>query len=147
MAVSNAELGYGALLKRGDGGSPEVFTTVAEITSISPPSLDIPEVEVTHFESPNGFREYIPGLKDAGEFSFEINYVPNDATQNASTGIMANFLARTTLNWKIEFPQFSGTPTWAFPGYIKAFEPNVPVDDKITATITVRVTSAPTITP
>ena len=59
--MSDAISGYGTLLKRGDGGAPEVFTTVPEVGSISGPSMETDEAEVTsHSSAASGaFKEFI----------------------------------------------------------------------------------------
>ena len=40
------------------------------------PSTTTEYPEVTTLSSPNGFREFIPGLKDGGEISFTAGYTP-----------------------------------------------------------------------
>jgi hypothetical protein len=43
-------------------------------------------------QSPNGWREFIGGLVDAGEVTFEANLLPRNETQNQEAGgFMAEF--------------------------------------------------------
>jgi predicted secreted protein len=139
-------IGYGITVARGDGASPEVFTKIAELIDLSPPSLAKDSVEMTHTDSPDGFREFIPGLKDGGEFTATVNLVPGAATQhNASGGALNDYINETTArNWRITFP---GSPaaTWTFKAFITSFEAATPMDDKMTFAITFKVTGAPTI--
>ena len=66
MAASNAAIGYGANVEVSTtGNSPDVLTTLDEITSITPPSSTSDQIDVTHMQSPNRRREFIAGLVDA----------------------------------------------------------------------------------
>jgi hypothetical protein len=143
---TEAIIGFGVKLSRGDGASPEVFTEVAEIIDLTTPSMTKDQVEATHTNSPDGFREYIPGLKDGGEFTASMNYVPGNATQgNASGGLLNDFINDTaSRNWRITFP---GSPamTWTFKGTPISYMINTPLDDRATIDVSFKVGGAPTI--
>jgi len=140
MATSNAVLGFGTLLQIGDGGNPEVFTTIAEVTSISGPNLTKNFVEVTHMESLNGYDEFIPGLKSGGEITCELNFVPSDTT---FTTLKTAYDNDTLSNYKIVFPDSAGT-TASFAAYVSAISPTAPVADKMSLSITLKITAAVT---
>lgn len=144
--VTEALIGLGVHVARGDGASPEVFTDIAEVIDVSPPSMTKDQVEATHTDSPDGFREYIPGLKDGGEFSLTMNFLPNNATQNnTSGGLLNDFINETSSrNWRIQFP---GSPFtyWTFKATVIGYEPATPIDDRMTAVVTFKVAGAPTI--
>lgn len=135
---------YGTLLQSGDGGSPENFTTIAEVTDITGPGLVQDPLDVTSHESPGAFREFVGGLLDGGEVTFTINYVPTAATQDASTGLIADMIARIVRNFQLVFPDVGAT-TWSFAALITAFEPAEPVDDRLSAEVTLKVTGQPTL--
>ncbi|WP_447411788.1 phage tail tube protein, partial [Clostridium perfringens] len=59
-----------------DPATPTNFVDVGEVTSITPPSDTDDMVDATHTQSPNRTREFIAGLTDPGECSFEMNFVP-----------------------------------------------------------------------
>lgn len=132
--------GYGTLLKRGDGGAPETFTTVGEVRSISGPSMETDEADVTtHSSAASGsFKEFIMTLIDAGSIEFETNYVPSDPTH---IGIRQDCLARTKRNWQIVLP--GGIQTISFSAYVKSMPYEFPTDDAITQKISLRITGAP----
>jgi predicted secreted protein len=132
--------GYGTLLKRGDGGAPETFTTVGEVRSISGPSMETDEADVTtHSSAAQGaFREFILTLIDAGTVEFETNYVPSDPTH---IGLRTDFLARTKRNWQIVLP--GSIQTISFAAYVKTIPFEFPVDDAMMQKITLRCTGAP----
>jgi hypothetical protein len=137
---SQAKAGYGTLLKRGDGGSPEVFSTVGEVRNISGPTMEVGEAEVTTHSSAaaGSFREFVATLIDAGQIEFEVNYNPSDATHQ---GIRSDLLNRRTGNWKIVLP--GGIETVTFSAFVKSAPYEFPTDDVIKQKITLRVTGAP----
>lgn len=132
---------YGTLLKRGDGGSPETFTTVPEVRSISGPSTETDEAEVTTHSSAaaGAYREFILTLIDAGSIEFDINYVPTDVVQQ---GVRSDFTNRTKRNWQLVLP--GSVQTISFTGYVKTFSLDFPVDDAVTAKVSIRLTGAVT---
>ncbi|MPZ58437.1 MAG: hypothetical protein GEU91_18480 [Rhizobiales bacterium] len=119
---------------------PSTFTDIAEVTSITPPSLARDAIDATHMNSPDQWREFIGGLKDGGEVSIELNYVPGSATSVLLIGEIAQAAERT---YRITF---TDTTTWVFDGIMTGFESEVPVDDKMTATATFKVTGEPVLT-
>lgn len=141
----------GTLLKRGDGGGPENFTTVAEVTNITGPGLSQAMIDTTSHESPN-WREFITGLADGGQVSFDINYIPDNASHNVIAGLLKDFKDQadgtllTPRNYQIVFPDVSNT-VWTFAAWISDFEPTAPAtgDDKLSASVTMKVTGEPTL--
>ena len=143
--MSSATSGFGTLLKMGDGASPEVFTTVAEVTNIAGPSLATESIDVTSHDSASNHREHIPSLRDAGELSFSVNYLPGDNThKQAATGLLGAYQSRTVKNWELVFPD-AATTTWSLTGFINGFSPTGPTDDKLSADVSIKMTAAPTL--
>ena len=141
MATS-ARIGYGTLFKSGNGASPEVFATLAEVTSITPPAMARDTVDATHEESPGAWREFIAGLKDGGEISLELNFV---AGGSASLALMNEFDLdgpQALKNRQILFPDGS---YFAFAAILTAFEPDAPLDDKMTASATYKISGKPSL--
>lgn len=147
MAATQAKIGFGTLLQRGDGGSPEVYTTILEITSITGPSLARETVDATHYESPSGYREFLGGLIDGGEVTFEGNWVPRNSTHDATTGLLTEMASSdvTIRNWRI---LLTGTPTayWIVAGFLTRWEASIPVDGKLSFSGTIKVSGKPAIT-
>lgn len=131
--------GYDTAFAIHDGADPGVFQAIAEVMEITPPNQQSDDIEVTHYKSPNKKREFIQGLTDPGEMTFGINWIPSDATDVILQALKTSGAKR---DMKITWP--NGT-TWTFNGYIKGFEPTAPIDDRMTATITVRVSGDTTI--
>lgn len=142
--TTQARIGYGTLFKTGNGASPEVFTTLAEVTAITPPSMSRDTVDASHEESPGAWREFIGGMKDGGEVSVELNFVPSGT---AAAALMAEFaltIGSEAKNREIVFPDNS---VFSFSGILTAFEPDAPLDDKMSGSATFKVSGAPTLTP
>lgn len=141
--MSQALAAYGVLLKRGDGGTPtETFTTIAEVKSISGPSMSADVIDVTTHSSAaiGAGREKIASLIDWGEVSFDLNFIPTN-TQHKQ--LLADLNARGKHNWKIVFPD-AGPTEWAFEGIVTNFEMDMPVDDVLGASLTITITTKPT---
>jgi len=135
---------YGTLLKAGDGGSPESFTTIAEVLDITGPGLTLNTEDGTSHDSTAGWMERIATILDVGEVGFAIQYDPAGATHDASTGLIADMVARTLRNFQLVFPD-TGTTTWAFAAFVTGFEPGAPVAGKLTASVTLSGSGQPTL--
>lgn len=138
MAASNALIGFGADLLQGDGGSPtETFTTLGvEIMSITPPGMSRDSIDVTHMSSPNTAREFIAGLIDSGEFTIEFNFIP------ATSDAVFTALQAARGNWQI---LLANSIAWTFAAFCTGYTPAVPLDDKMTASATFKVSGLPTL--
>ena len=138
--ATTAMIGIGATLSIENGSA--TLTQVGEVIEIGLPNPQTEDVEATHFGSPNRQREFIPGLIDNGEAMFRINWVPGNA---ADTLISQAQTAGVARDIEVEIP--SGVATkqkFAFKGIVKGFEKDVPLDDRMTATVTIRVAGAVT---
>lgn len=132
-----AKSSHGTKLKRGDGATPtEGFTDVGGVLDISGPELDADEIETTAHDSTS--EEFIMGVLRSGNVTFDINYDPAD-TQHK--GLISDRAAKTLRNFKLVFPD---TSEIAFSAYVKGFKPNAPVNGKLTASVTLRVSGAVT---
>jgi predicted secreted protein len=137
--ASNADIGHGAKFGIAPSGG-STYTYVAEVTSITPPGGTRDTVEVTHLESEDGYKEYIGALKDMGEASITVNYVP--ATSDA---LLAAFEEDGTQDFRILYP--SGTVALDFAGIVTGWElGDIVADDKMSATLTVKATGKPALT-
>ena len=136
MAASSAIIGYGSTFAIGDGGGPETFTAVAEVTSITPPNYSRDAVDVTHMNSDDTFREYIAGLMDAGEVQIELNYIPN------ASDVLIAALEAGKQNYQITMPN---SVTFTFAAVMTDFSLQAPNEDKLTASATFKVSGKPTL--
>jgi predicted secreted protein len=145
MAASRARIGYGTLLQRRLSTSPDVWQTIAERVTIGGPGMSRDAPDVTHMDSDDGWREFIAGLKDGGEISIEGNFIPEDESHNAETGLLSEFSSDVRMRWQLVFPGESPRVTWGGEGILTNFEPGMPVDDKIEFSATIKVSGKPTL--
>lgn len=137
--MGQARSGYGTLLKRGDGGAPQTFTTIYGARSITLNGMQTDKVETTTHSSAGAgaFREYMVTLIDPGTLEFEINYDPADVTHIA---IKNDWLNRTTRDWQIVLP--NNIETISCTGYVLGGPIEFPTDDVITQKLTIQLTGA-----
>lgn len=135
--MTTAYLGYGAKIKMGDGASPETFATLGNLGDFED-SDTYEMVETTNHSSPSNRREYIAGLVDGAEISLPVNYDPNDATHDASTGVQSK--KGQTVNFRLEEPQNS--TGYQFAAVVTGVTKAYPVADKMVMTITLKKTGA-----
>jgi TP901-1 family phage major tail protein len=132
---------WGTQLQIGDGGGPEVFTTIAQVRDIGGPGLSLDALDVTTHDSPDAWREFIGGLKDGGEVSLELVWDPDSITQSA---MRDDLDTRVVRNFKIIFPDLTST-TWSLAAMVTEFEPGANVEDELTASVTLKVSGEPTL--
>lgn len=111
--------------------------------NISGPSINRGTIEVTHHESPDNFREFLPNLPDGGEITIEGNFCPASATQ--TTPLIADFNNQSTRNYKLVFND-AGDAQFAFVGFPIAVNFTSPFDGKMGVTATFKITGKPVFT-
>ncbi len=143
--MSDAIASLGTLLKIGDGATPtENYTTIAEVRDISGPALKANTEEVTHHGSTGGWEEHIPTTLSAGEVTFELNFIPTNATQSYTSGLVKDYKNKTKRNFQMVFPD-AGNTTWQISAYVTGFEPKAPVKGVLRADVTLMITGQPTL--
>jgi len=141
--AADAELGFGSKFQTGDGLSPETFSNMAFVTSISGPGLARDSIDASHMLSPDEWRQFIAGLKDGGEISLELNFRPGGS---AITVLLAELnlpSAEATKSRRVLFPD---TSYFEFEAYLTGVEPEDPFDDKMTASATFKLSGRPFLT-
>lgn len=132
--MSNAMTGMGILVRMADPAAPTVWTTLAEVFNVSPPADTDDQIDVTHYQSAGNRREFITGFTDGGEIPIEMNFVPGSATD-------VYMVASKGVTRIIEITYPNGV-TVTFNGLRTGYEISPPIDDKMTATATFKVTGA-----
>lgn len=141
MAASVGVSGFGAKFGIADTATTSI-TALAEITSISGPGMEAGDIDISHMASPDGFREFISGLVDAGQIDVELNYTADEATNLQSYW-------RTNKTWGVEFPDSTSTTAgdrsqFTFGGYLKSTGYEIPLDDKASVAASVKISGKPT---
>jgi predicted secreted protein len=127
--MSAVKLGLGTLLKRGS-------TTIPELTNIAiNPARD--SIDVTNHDSTAPAREFIAGLLDGGEVTFDGNFLPGSSNQKLLTTDLFG-AAGTVTAWSIVW--IDGPTTWTFNAFVKGFSPTGTVGDKLSFSGSLKVT-------
>lgn len=137
--MSNAVAGVGAEFRRGDGASTEVFTALSEVKNIAGPGLAREFSDVTNIGSTGGWREYITGFRDGGEYTFTMNFIRSDFDL-----LYADFNDDSSHNYQVGIPDDDSTEI-TFAGFVTALPMNVVPDDAITVDVTIKITGQPDI--
>lgn len=133
---STALVSQGMTIAVGNEASPEVWTTISEVSNIQGPGGEASEIDVTDLSSTA--KEFRLGLQDEGNITFDIFYVPADTQHAALRTARAN---NTKKHMRITFTDSPAT-TWTFYAYVKGFQISNGVDDVTRASVSLRVTGS-----
>jgi len=133
---SNALESQGVLLQLSDGASPEVYTTIAEISDINFATGSASVIDTSDLESTA--KEKRMGLPDEGQCSFTCNYIPTN-TQHAA--LKAAKAARSLKNFKIRYTDSPNTVE-LFSAYVLTMPRTIGVDGVIQANFTLEISGA-----
>lgn len=118
---------FGTELGRAAATSPVTYVAIAELTSISGPSLEAQQIDVTSHDSPDMFEEFVAGIKRGGTVDIEGNMVPGDATQDA---LLDDFDSGEVVEYQLTFPT-SPAVSWTFDAMVVSYSLDAPFDDKL----------------
>lgn len=121
------------LFQLGDGASPQVYSTIEEVLSITGVGVQNELIDVTNFDSPNSSKEYISGLGDGAEITVECNFV--SGTQQLA--LMADVDAGNTENFQLLNQNTSPNEKYQFDAVCKGWtiEPSATEQNRIIFTL------------
>lgn len=137
----NPVAGLGTTLDRGDGGDPiEIFYSIAEVISLSGPSMAQATIDASTITSPANHVQYIPGQVKGGRVTLGVNFLPKDTSH---LGLISDLKSGALRNFRLVFPDGvqssdsdeSLNSVWEFAAYVTGFNPSVQLTDRITASI------------
>lgn len=135
----SAEIGYGTIIEVETSAGSGTYTALSRVFEATPPSSEVDQVDVTHFGSPQRRREFIAGLTDSGTASLQMDHVPASATDVFVEAWRASGQTRAL---RLTYPNASSV---TFSGYVLTYQSSIPLDDKMTASLEIKVTGAVTI--
>ena len=144
MATPAAIPAINTLLKLGDGDSPQLFTTIANIGNINGLTLSANVVDVTSHSTGVPWRQKITTLLDAGDLTADLFFVPGDTGHQELLTIFTEKNGSTNglRTYQIEFPE-AGAPIWQFDAYISKFSITAQTADVIKANVVFTATGEP----
>lgn len=125
--------GKGTIFNRWDGSAWEAL---AYIRSISGPDATRETHDVTTLDSAGGYREFIGGLRDGGAISMGMIF---NATSYAL--MKADFESDTLQEYQIVLPDTDST-TFEFSGLVTDIPMEIPLDDVVTADVTIKISGS-----
>ena len=127
----------GTILRVGNGADPEVFTDVEGCDDFSGPDESKDTIETTSHSSPGGRRQFISGLINSGELTFDLFWTFTEPGQQA---LYAAFNDREEHNFQMEFPIDVDDNLLTFPGIVTGFGWAAAKDDAVKRSVTIQVT-------
>ena len=134
--MADTDIGYGTDFQRGTGSGPIVYATVGEVIDIKLPELTRDTKDATHYKSPDRYKEYIGALRDGGEAGFTLQF--KDAAD--LTALLTDYQTDAAVPYRIVFPDATH---WTFSGLVTKVGATVPLEDRMTAEVTVKISGKP----
>ena len=131
-----ALVSQGMTIGIGDGASPEVYTTINEINTISGPGGSASEIDVTDLNSTA--KEFRLGLSDSGTITLALNYIPANV-QHAL--LRSRWVDGVITNFRITFTDSPNT-LWTFAAFVQELSVENGVDAVTTGSVTLRVSGS-----
>ena len=143
--TASAILGKGETLQMSDD-TMTAFSTVAELRTLPFPQLQGDRIDVTTHDSPGFVRQFVSGLDDIPAQTFEINWLPGNATHDETTGLLSLQRSKAQRVFKVTLPTAVSPPkVFTFTGQVLQFNPTVPIDNVMQVQIQLQPSGAPTI--
>ena len=114
---------------------------IAEAVNITGPSESVDSLDVTNHDSSNEFREFIAGLRDGGEVSFEANFKSSDS--DGQIALHTDFQAGTARTCQITLPDSLGSVSGT--AICTKYEFSFPHDGPARISCTIKYTGKPTL--
>lgn len=135
--ADETDIGFGTLFKKKTG--PGTYTILAEVVEFEPPETTVDAVEFTHMQSPDRWREYKPGLKDAGETTLTYNLIPGAADDAEIADSIGN---NGVEEWQVEYPDGA---TLDVKGFFTSHQHATPMEDRMTGAATFKISGKPSL--
>jgi len=113
---------------------------IADIYNIGGPSMSRNAIDNTTFDNTSKFRTYFTGLRDGGTVTFDVIF-----TKAGYTALLGHFNTDATIAYVLTMPAAADAAVISFSGMVTDMPLTVPLDDKITVSVTIKVVGAVTI--
>ena len=138
--MSQATRTMGTTLTKTKSGSEQEDLKLANLTSIGEIGVESEEIDATDLDSPDNYKEFIAGSKDAGEVSIAGNI--KDETNVEKMLALAE--SQSIEEFTVTYP--SGAK-WVFSAFVKSFKDGEKtIDGLATFTATLRISGKPVYT-
>jgi len=136
-------LGVGTKLEYYEGAA---YHAIANIYSLTGPSLTKETVDSTALDTPNGYRQFIGSLKNSGTLTFSLLF-----TSTGYQKIKEFYDSNTSVQYRITLPDKATVEghgsQFVFNGLVTELPLTVPTEDKVTCDVTMQIVDSVTFTP
>jgi predicted secreted protein len=139
---TQGQVGFGVRLLRLNAAN--AYEDIGQIAELSGPALARDAVDASHSLSPNRFREFIGGMRDAGEISATLLLAPGAAAVKDHRRLVDDYKNDAAVTYRLLFPNVDQT-SFTFTGLITSLEHAEPIDDKMTLSVTIKISGEPTL--
>lgn len=130
----------GTTLTKKKSGSETEDTKIANLTSIGEIGVESEEIDATDLDSPDNYKEFIAGSKDAGEVPIAGNIKDESNVEK----MLALAESQSIEEWIVTYP--SGAK-WVFKAFVKSFKDGEKTTDGLaTFTASLRISGKPVYT-
>lgn len=138
--VKQASRTMGTTLTKTKSGSETDDLKIANLTSIGEIGVESEEIDSTDLDSPDNYKEFIAGSKDAGEVSLAGNIKDESNVEK----MLALAESQSIEEWTVKYK--SGAK-WVFKAFVKSFKDGEKTTDGLaTFTATLRISGKPVYT-
>lgn len=113
--------------------------SVADLTSIGGIDISADTIDVSTLEG-DGWRQFITGMKDAGEVAVSGFFKPSDT--NGQKKLFDDLGTGTVGSYAIVFPS-PISQTWSFKGVVTAFSTGAELEDAVSFESAIKVSGKP----
>lgn len=139
--AKKAAYGTSITIQRLQTGS---YVAMTNLKDISGPEITAETIDVTTHDSADHFNEFLAGIADGGEVTFDVEFDPTSAAHETLWNDVA---ARQLHNFKLILPGGSGSVgNIAFAGLLTKIGIGAPVKGSLMAPVTIKVSGKPVYT-
>lgn len=133
---TNVLSGHGTLISRAPTATPSVFTVIAELGDVTPPELHRNEFDAVSQQ--DNIDSYVMGMLRRGQLKVPLNFIPTNATHDHLTGLYKALITEPPPyeGYKLTYPDAT---QMVFSGQVQSIIPRAPVDGKLSAEVTIRL--------
>jgi predicted secreted protein len=147
MAASAAREVQGIVFQMGSSVGA-TWVSMGEVLTVTPPTNTMGTIDITNHGTTDYFREFLPGLIDAGTVTFAANYISSTSTSGAAyysdQYIEELMSARTKVPWRFYLSGASSQNAWQGAGYITNYQIITGNDQAVSYSVSIKVTGKPT---
>lgn len=144
MVATVGRIGHGVRFLRSTGNSPDDWEDIGQIAELGGPNMNRDAVDATHTRSTNRYREFVGGLRDAGEVSITLILAPGAGVLEDHKKILDDFNNDTAVTYRLVFPDDDET-YFEMSALCTGMEHAEPIDDKMTIALTYKISGQPTL--